>query len=201
MKGLFSKKPHLSLLSAYYAGVAVFQQGAVLGYARNSQMEILAKLFATPGQEREACDHLIEATKENVEGYGQLPESFTDFFSKTVGAGMFKAHENLSHLETLDRLSRDTVRVGMALGWLDTWFLAGVGLGLAFPEQVEKMWREGYETTDPEAWERARQAGLDIPEQQTLLSMEEMEQVVLSQVTPYAHEYVPEVIEPLRLPR
>ena len=54
---------------------------------------------------------------------------------------MFRAHENLSHLETLDRLSRDTVRVGMALGWLDTWFLAGIGLGLAFPEEVEKMWR------------------------------------------------------------
>jgi hypothetical protein len=103
MKGLFSKKPHLRLLSVMYAGLAVFQQGAVLGYARNVQMETLAKLFAAPGNERDACDALIEAAKENIQGYGQTPESFIDFFTKAVASGPFASYQNLDILKQLSR--------------------------------------------------------------------------------------------------
>lgn len=200
MKGLFSKKPNLSLLSTLYSGVAVFEQGAVLGYARNTEMETLAKLFTYPGQEKEACNAFIEATKENIEGYGHPPESFVDFFSKTVGAGLFTSYHDLSYPETLKQLSNNQVRLGMVLDWMDTWFSAGIGLGLAFPDLVKSMWQNSYETVDPERWEQARRAGLHIPEHQTPLSIEEMEKVVLSQAAEYAREYFPEVIGPLRLP-
>lgn len=193
MKGLFSKHPHLRLSSVLYAGVWVFGQGAVIAYSRNSQMETLAKLWANPGKERESCDHLIAATKEVVEGYGQSPESFIDFFTKTVGGGL--GASNLT-LETMKRLSRNTVRLGMALEWMDIWFRAGLGLGLAFPDLVEKMWRQSYEGNSPEDQEQARQAGLEIPED---IILEEMVQIVLSQVAEYAREYVPEVIAPLNL--
>jgi len=195
MKGLFSKHAHVKMLSAFYSGLAVYQQAAVLGYARRAQMETLAKLLSPPGKEREACDALIEATKQEVAGYGHPPESFIDFFTNTLA----KSFE-YQNLETFKRLSREDVRLGVALRWMDTWFLGGVGLGLAFPELVERMWRNSYETNDPEAWEQARQAGLDIPQHDTPLPLDEMEQVVLFQVTQYAREYVPEVIEPLRLP-
>ena len=197
MKGLFSKHPHISILSAFFAGLFVYQQAALLGYARNAQMETLAKLIASPGKEREVCDTLIESTKQVIEDYGHPPESFIDFFTGTV-AKPFASYQNL---DTLKRLSKEQVRLGMALGWIEPWFRAGLGLGLAFPELVERMWRNNYErANDPGEWEQARRAGLDIPEHDTPLSLEEMEQVVLSQVTHYAREYVPEVIEPLKLP-
>ena len=180
-------------MSLLFSGLAVFQQAAVLGYAKNDQMETLAKLFALPGKERESCEHLIGATKANVEAYGHAPESFIDFFTKTVG----NAFASYQDPDTLKRLDKEQVRLGDVLELIDTWFLAGIGLGLAFPEQVVEMWRNSYETKDPEAWEQARQAGLDIPQHDTPLSLEDMEQVVLSQVSEYAREHVPEVIEPL----
>ena len=48
MKGLFSKHPYLTFSSVLYAGVWLFGQGAVIAYSRNSQKEILAKLWANP---------------------------------------------------------------------------------------------------------------------------------------------------------
>jgi hypothetical protein len=201
MKGLLSKKPYLNLLSVLYAGLVVFEQAAVLGRARNTQMETLAKLFSTPGDERGACDHLIEATKENIQGYGQTPESFIDFFTKTVGAGAFESYQNP---DTFKQLSRKEVQLWMVLNWMEVWFYAGIGLGLAFPESVVRMWRNSYEVDRSGIWERAQQAGafLDIPKKdaETPLTLEEMEQVVLSQVAEYAREYFPEIVAPLKLP-
>lgn len=194
MKGLFSKKPNLSMMSAFYSGLAVYQQGAVLGYARNSQMETLATLFATSGNEKDACDALIEASKEDVAEYGR-PDNFIDFFTSTCA----KQFASFRNLDAIKEMSKEQVRLGIALGWIDYWFLAGVGVGLAFPELVKTMWHNGYEAVDPESWEQARRAGLDIPERQTPLPLEEMEKVVLSQAAEYAHQYFPEVIGPLRL--
>ena len=84
MKGLFSKHPHLTALSAFYSGLAVYEQGAVLGYARNTQMVTLAKLLAESGKEREACDALIASAKQEVDEYGHPPERFVDFFASSV---------------------------------------------------------------------------------------------------------------------
>jgi hypothetical protein len=90
----------------------------------------------------------------------------------------------------------------MVLQWMDIWFLAGIGLGLAFLESVARMWRNSYETNHSGSWELALQASLEVPKEdvETPLTLEEMEQVVLSQVAEYAREYIPEVVEPLRLP-
>ena len=120
MKGLFSKKPHVTALSLLFSGLAVFQQAAVLGYAKNDQMETLAKLFALPGKERESCEHLIGATKANVGAYGHAPESFIDFFTKTVG----NAFASYQDPDTLKRLDKEQVRLGDVLELIDTWFLA-----------------------------------------------------------------------------
>ena len=176
-----------------YAGVWVFGQAAVIAYSRNGQMQSLAKLWANPGKERESCDHLIAATKEVVEGYGRPPESFIDFFTKTVGGGL--GASNLTP-ETMKRLSSNTVRLGMVLEWMEIWFRAGLGLGLAFPDLVVKMWRHSYEGNSPKDQEQARQWGMEAPED---IVLEEMVQIVLAQVAGYAREYVPEVIEPLHL--
>jgi len=193
MKGLFSKHPYLTFSSVLYAGVWLFGQGAVIAYSRNSQKEILAKLWANPGGESESCDHLIATTKEIVEGYGQPPESFIEFFTNTVGRGL--GASNLTP-EKMKELSSHTVRLGMAMEWMETWFRAGLGLGLTFPDLVEKMWRQSYEGISPEDQEQARQVGMEVPENITL---EEMVQIVLTIVAAYAREYVPEVIEPLKL--
>ena len=195
LKGLFSKKPNLSLLSAFYVGLVVYQQGAVLGYARNADMETLARLFATPGKEREACDYLIEASQEEIREYGGSPDNFIDFFTSTCA----KPFASFWHPDTIKRLSKEQVRLGVALVWIEGWFKAGLGLGLSSPQLVEIMWKNGYESIDHERWEQLHRAGLDIPAQNTPLPLKEWEQVVLSRAGQYAREYVPDVVGPLRL--
>ena len=61
------------------------------------------------------------------------------------------------------------------------------------------MWENSHESTNPIGWERARQAGLNIPEHYTAIPIEEMEQVALLQLAEYAQAYMPEVIGPLGL--
>ena len=194
MKGLFKKQPHVSLLSALFSGVAVFQQGAVVGRATTAQCEIIAKLLTTSGMETEACSALVESAKKAVDDYGREPESFIKFFTKVVGPPQFASYDDLDVIKELDK---EQARLGMVLGWMDVWFLSGIGLGIAFPELVAKMWKNSYESTNPIGWEQARQAGLNIPEHYTAIPIEEMEQVALLQLAEYAQAYMPEVIGPL----
>lgn len=75
MKGLLSKKPYLNLLSVLHAGLAVFEQAAVLGRARNIQMETLAKLFSTPGNEEVRAITLLKLPKKISKVMAKYPKA------------------------------------------------------------------------------------------------------------------------------
>jgi len=79
------------------------------------------------------------------------------------------------------------------------WLFVGLSFGATFPELAEKMWQHEYEKHDPEQWAIERKAGLDLTEKLTHLSLKEMEQQVLSEVSSYVIEYFPDLIDPLSL--
>jgi len=83
---------------------------------------------------------------------------------------------------------------------LESWLMSGIGFGASYPELVQKMWVKTYETPmDQDEWAKAREHGLAIPEEQTPLPLEEMEQLVLLEVGRYVYEYFPQLIDPLGL--
>ena len=193
-KGLFSKRVVVPRFSAMFAGLSVFTQAAVLGRARNHQRGSLAQFFAAPGVETEACNVLIESTKSIVDGYGREPASFVEFFGGSIARQPeFKLPQTGGFVWRTDKTE---VRLGQVLNWMDWFGTYGIGFGVVYPELVEKMWRADNED---DSWERYRQAGLLIPEQDKRLTLEEMEQMVLSQVAEYAREHAPQVLEPLGL--
>ena len=173
----------------------LFQKGAILGRARSDRFNILVKLFAVTGKEDDLCDKLRELAKKRLEDFNKEFYSFPFFWLETE----FKTF-NFSDLNELKTLSMKKIRLGEILPELDSWLIDGIGFGATYPDLVKEMWEKTYETLqDQEEWAKAREYGLDIPEEQTLLPLDDMEQHVLLEVGRYVYEYCPQLMEPLGL--
>jgi len=176
----------------------LFEKGAVFGRARSDRLNVLVKLlpvtWANPEKEDNICSFLQEVAKKRLEVFGKDPDSFPIFWHKT----QFKEYD-LSNLDELRMLSMMKVRLGVIMPKLDEWLMCGIGFGATYPDLVQRMWVETHETPNPDEWARARKAGLDIPEEQTLQRLDDIEQHVLLEVGRYVYEYFPQLIEPLSL--
>jgi hypothetical protein len=175
----------------------IFSKGALFGRARSDRLEIFAKMFSTPGGEREFCEWMYQNAKDRLEKYGKEPDSFGDFWKKT----------EIPELEAIPvwdknavkRLGKETRRLEEITVKAMSWVLAGIGFGAKYPELTEKMWRQSHETSpDPREWQISEAAGVvDGPWQAT--PMEEMEHGVLLTVAYFVGQYFPELVEPLGL--
>jgi hypothetical protein len=178
----------------------IFLKGAVLGAVCSDCLDTLVKMlsitWANPGKEQDLCILLKHVAKERLDNYGREPDSFHMFWLKTEFDKL-----DLANLDVLQQLSAQNVRLGEILKDLDTWLMHGIGFGATYPELVRKMWEKDYEMPiAPEKSARMREFGLEIPEQQTQLPFEEIKNQVLLEVSCYAREYFPELIDLLKLP-
>jgi hypothetical protein len=176
----------------------IFAKGALFGRARSDRLEIFAKMFSTPGGERGFCEWMYQNAKDRLEKYGKEPDTFRDFWVKTEipELGAIPFHDK----NAVKRLAQETCRLGEITVKAISWVLAGIGFGAKYPELTEKLWRQTYETTaDPESWALARRAGVDIPEKDESLPLEETEHAVLLTVAYFVGQYFPELVEPLGL--
>jgi len=173
------------------AGFWVFLKGVVLGHALRDRIEVVARLLTAEGAERKMAQGLGEIARRMVEDYGSLPESFFDFWLKTEAREAYD-----KDLHTLKRLYNRKERLGLMLPLLSYWCWEGVGFGVTYADHAEKMWRTNFEIVDDERekkWQRARAAGLDLPEVPDILPLAEMESIVLEQTREYARTYFPEL--------
>lgn len=176
----------------FTVSTSLFQKGAVLGRVRFDRLDVLAKLLAMPGKETNFLNNFLrKAGKQMLDDFGREPDSFPTFWFET-GLSKF----NLSDVNLL----KARLPLAQILSYLDFWLSSGVGFGATYPEIVEKMWEKTYNNpADQEEWARARRCGLDIPQKQILLPLDDMEQHVLLELGRYVHEYFPELMEPLSL--
>lgn len=205
------------LMQFLTVGLWLFLKGVVFGRARCNSLEVVAKMlvgleslanmfaqFGVPGHEaanREdwVYEYLRKVASDGMayyqKRYRKEPESFLDLWLTSFAP----PEVDFRDLQKMKELAKRKTRLGVALQRADTWLLAGISFGATFPELTEKIWRSEFEKHDPKSWARARQAGLDIPEKFTPLPLEEMEQIVLAEVTSYVTEYFPELVDPLSL--
>ena len=176
---------------------AVYATGAVLGRARHDRIEILAKMFSDPGQEKDSSEWLQSLANERIQKYGRDPENFPALFFTTewreMGATWPDDHR------TVMQLGNKKVPLEKLEDRFKMYILEGIGFGAAFPQKTERMWKDLYETVDAAAWERAKASGVDVPEKPTPVNLADREREVLSEVAEYASEYFPELVEPLGL--
>ena len=158
-------------------------------------MQLLAKMLAEPGRGTTFYDAIPQMANKLASDYGTEVQSFYDLWIATLAP----RENDYFDIDTLRRLYRQKVRLGDMLPWLTMWLAYGVCFGATYAEMTERIWRQEFEKVDPESWQKARAAGLDIPERFTPLALEEMQHVVLLAVADYAREYFPELVEPLGL--
>jgi len=173
----------------------LFQKGAVLGRARFDCLDVLLKIWVDTGREDEACSELCKVAEKRLDDFGREPDSFAIYWWETEFSSL-----NLADSNVLKHLSTKKVHLEEILPKLDYWLNSGIGFGATYPDLVRKIWIKEYETPNPEMWNLTREEyGLDIPKEQTLLPLENMEQMVLLEVSYYVSAYFPELLEPLGL--
>jgi len=198
----------VSLLQFMPVGLWVFTEGTVFGRARFDKLEIVAKMFVgleaiesyfaslgLPKQfvsnEQWVFESFRKVGNDGVNYYRnhkqKEPESLVDLWLTSFAP----PEVDFRDIDKVKKLAKQNIGFSVALQQLDTWLFAGISLGANFPELIEKIWEQEYETAAPKAWAEARKVGLDIPEKFTPVTLKEMEQQVLSKVANYATEYFP----------
>lgn len=169
----------------------LFQKGAILGRARFDRLNILVRLLTTSGKEDDFCNMLMEVAEKRLADFGKEPDSFPTFWLET----------GFSTLDLTDvNMLKTRMPLAQILSYLDFWLSSGIGFGASYPDLVEKMWEKTFNTPiDQHEWARARESGLDIPEKQTMLPLDDMEHHVLLEVGRYVSEYFPQLLESLGL--
>jgi len=183
----------MRLGSVFFAGLWVFQKGALLGRARRSSFQTLGSLVAKPGS------NVAEAMKQGAEERMSRIASrevadFWEFWRQTEYPNVA-----FGDLKVLKFLFRRKIRLYKVISKAAFWAAEGIGFGATFPDFIESLWRRTYENPDLENWNRARQVGLDLPEHQTLLPLEEVEPQVLAEVRAFAQQNRLDLVGPLSL--
>ena len=174
----------------------LFQKGAILGRARFDRLDVLVKLLSCdPEREEDACSELRRVAKKRLDNFGREPHSFHTYWWETEFSTFDFTDSNV-----LKSLSVKKVCLEEIASSVDYWLYSGIAFGATYPQLVAKIWIQTYETSKPNEWAMAReQYGLDIPEEQTLLPLDEMEQGVLLEVGRYVFDFFPQLMEPLGL--
>ena len=185
----------MPLGSMVYAGLWVFQKGALLGRARRSSFQALASLVAQAGSDESVAQVMRQGAEERMRrSSSSQVGTFWEFWCLTE-----YPTSPFGDLEAWKVLGRKKVRLGEVLSRAPFWAADGIGFGAMFPDVTESLWRRSYEIADPEKWKRARQAGVALPKNETLLPLEEMEPQVLAEVRAFAQQNRPDLVGLLTL--
>lgn len=181
----------------------LYENGAILGRAKSDKLTILAKLFpADLGKEESFINELQNVAQERLNEYKREfekePSSFLDIFYllelKKVGLSLAD-----TNLKTIRKASEEKYSLKQAEPYIKMFGLEGIGFGSCFPELTEKMYRKGHENINMDVWAEMREHGATLPEEPTVITLEEQEEIVLQMVAAYTSEFYPELLDPLDL--
>ena len=200
--------PYIRFYNMFEVISYLYMAGAILARARRSKLSILAKMISIPGREKEFLNWLHKQAKERLEKFrnevGKEPDTFYDFILtrelKEAGIGIEESFEAYQRGDkSMMKAADEKVPLKDAEPLIKSFQLEGIGFGSAFPELTEKLYRNTFEKIDRDSWIEARKYGLAVPEEPTIISLEEQEEIVLQMVAGYASEYYPELLDPLDL--
>ena len=140
------------------------------------------------------CEFFKESSEKMLAQYGKEPEFFLDLIQKTTFEGI-----DFGDMETIKHLHKKKYRLGEILDRFKIDVARGIGFGVNYPDLVQKMWIKSYECVNQDEWKEVRRYGLDIPEKQTPLPLNEMEKLVLEEISIFVKENHPDLIKSLGL--
>ena len=210
-KGMFGG-PHILFPDLVNICAFLFQSNAIIGRVRRSQIDLLAKLFTEPGRESDLIPWLRQRSNKQLNEYkdvfGEEPTDFQTYITgleyQTAGITLQFGNTQLrgslkEHTKQVEKLSKKKLPLDFADQKFQMTAIEGIGFGIEYPDLTEKMYRGANENIDRESWDEARRAGLDIPQNPEVITLEEQENIALSMVAAYASEYHPHLVTPLDL--
>jgi len=172
----------------------LYETGAILGRARQDRLlELVSMSFAV----EEMQYHLTELRnllRRRLETSGRYAHSFYTFYLHGTMRdmnmyfdinGMREAHNNI----------REKTEVGDFLEYAG---VEGLLLGGRYPDLAEKMYGKGYGEQENVIDEMTRGVAI-LPEETTVTSLQEREQLILNTVGLYVSQYHPELMDVLGL--
>lgn len=195
-KGMFGKASVVRG-APIFAGVIVFQTGALLGRARAEKADDLGRLLRlTVGPPATSMDGALNALAEGWRGRSKAaPNTLMD-----VWVGCEFPNIDLTDPSVMKHLAGTDSNLEPVLKRVEWAATLGVAYGRRFPDELVQLWRQSYEQVmDRGSWDRARAAGVDLPEKQDTQPLAEAEALILRQTSAYAQSYRPELVQPLDL--
>jgi hypothetical protein len=181
-------------LSVVIASISVFQKGALLGFARAEQYDLLCTLIAQPGGESSVAEFSRNLAKKHWDEHGDETKSLFNYAARIEFPTFDVADPKI-----LKTLATRKYRLGEVLNRFAIAAVGGIGFGATRPDDFSAMWQRSYEEIDTQAWSEAVQAGLNIPATPLLLPLSEAIQPVLAETAQYAREHFPKLVSPLNL--
>lgn len=181
-------KPYIRLGKlVFMVGLWVFQRGALLGYGLKRKPVILGRLLGSPvGRElpfvlsmREDAESRLRATPADEFNFLEIYAFKELRLMGIVDAFAWppsKPMERKCDLTQAYRLA--------ALAFKD-----GAAVGYHFPDKFKECWENSNRTVPAEEWQRARSAGLHIPETQEENPLEDALSLVMQITAAWASEY------------
>lgn len=174
-----------------------FEIGVVLGYAFRDRLLTFAKLFAECGREEELITFMQQLAHERLAEVGKAANFFEmGWFAEEDRINVNWRDSGIAEADMEHLKKHHEVPLEQALNNLHVAVSTGIGLGSAFPELTERLWKVEHESPmDRDKWEKARSAGLSLPDEpEEPVTLARRQQQLLAQVELFVSRARPELL-------
>lgn len=186
-KPLFGK-PFLRFGQCLFLASYFFGLGGILGRRYRDKLDEFGLAFIGAHGEAGAVSRFYGLVAEDI--LPQMNECLTiyDYVSRRMRDRVcFKGDQ----LEFLIQYGMQKVKPDSVMHMCRNYALGGSAFGAIYPDHFKQLWEEMHKKQDEESWQFAHAAGLDIPEQQDVMSYDEADQGEVESFLNYCQQYAP----------
>jgi hypothetical protein len=187
----FLGKPYLKYGQCYWIWSYFFQLGGILGAKHSANLDAFGNAFlGARGPSGAVKKFFTEVAKRLVTDSVSDLMTFADYVgAEFIGRVGYVGDAHRFFFEHgMEKLPPNTAE---ELAW--QYSEQGAALGTIYPHIIRKMFDQTHAAVPKEDWERARAAGLNIPQEQDLMSYEETEEEENEVFMDYCRECCPDL--------
>ncbi len=194
-------RSEVSLSQVIVGGLYVFAQAAVLGRSMREKLDVLCELTGLVPSADPAVPSLAHYLRETeARLLTEMGRDATSFHAYWTHAHYPQFALSSQGRIQVEKLQGETVQLEDVLEDM-TWYAAeGLVFGATFPDLAARMYQESFEA-GIDAYRRAdmQAFGLEVPNALEAERLDEMERIVLQELSEYLRRYFPEVTDLLDL--
>ena len=184
----------MPLSGLLYVCAHLYETGAILGRVKQDRLLELLSMSFSPNEVQYCLTELRHLLRRRLEKSGRYAHSFYTFYLHGTVRDM-NMNFDINSMREAHHNIRDKTEAGH---FLEHAGAEGLLLGGWYPDLAEKMYGKGYGAQEDTINEMTRGATL-LPEETTITSIREREQVILNKISAYVSQYHPELVDTSRV--